>query len=77
MPGKGGWTFVTIPKKLAPQITRAWGRTPVEARVDSAEWSTSVWRTKAGEGILPVPKRVRREKSEGARVVVEFWWEDD
>ena len=32
--GKGGWTYVTIPKKLAPPITRAWARTPVRASID-------------------------------------------
>ena len=25
-PGKGGWTFAPIPKKLAPEATRPWGR---------------------------------------------------
>ncbi len=76
-PGKGGWTYVRVPKRLAPPITRAWGRTPVRATVDGVEWDTSVWRSKDGTGFLPVPKRVRGDKGEGARVVVEFSFLDD
>ncbi len=30
-PGKGGWTFATVPKKHAPSAKLAWGRTPVIA----------------------------------------------
>ena len=77
MPGKGGWTYVTVPKKLAPPITRAWARTPVRASVDGIEWDTSVFRSKSGEGFLPVPKRVRGGKEEGTRVTVSFSFEDD
>lgn len=77
LPGKGGWTYVAIPKKLAPPITRAWGCTPVRASIDGAEWDTSVWRSKTGEGFLPIPKRIRRLKEEGARVTIAFSFEDD
>ena len=48
--GKGGRTYVSVPKKLTPPITRAWARTPVRASVDGVEWDTSVWRSKTGEG---------------------------
>lgn len=74
---KGGWTYVTLPRHVTPPVTRAWGRTPVEARVDEKAWTTSVWRTKAGEGFLPVPKRIRGEKKEGDAVNVEFSFVDD
>jgi Domain of unknown function (DUF1905) len=77
IPSKGGWTYVLVPKKLTPPVTRAWGRTPVEATVDKAVWSTSIWRTKAGQGFLPVPKRVRGTKEAGARVTVAFEFVDD
>lgn len=75
--GKGGWTYVAVPKKLTPPITRAWARTPVYASVDGVAWETSVWRSKTGEGFLPVPKRIRGSKEEGARVAVAFSFEDD
>ncbi len=42
-PGKGGWTFVTVPEEFAPPATAAWGRTPVVATVEGATWKTSVW----------------------------------
>jgi hypothetical protein len=77
IPGKGGWTYVSVPKRLAPPITRAWGRTPVHATIDDVSWDTSVWRSKDGSGFLPVPKRVRGDKDAGARVRVTFAYEDD
>ena len=77
LPGKGGWTYVTVPKRLTPPITRAWGRTPVLAVVDGVAWETSVWRSKTGEGFLPVPKRIRGEKEQGDQVTVEFTFLDD
>lgn len=70
--GKGGWTYVTIPKTLAPPITRAWARTPVRASIDGVEWETSIWRAKTGEGFLPIPKRVRGQKEEGTQVTIAF-----
>jgi hypothetical protein len=48
--GKGGWTYVVVPKALAPPITRGWGQTPVTATVDGVTWTTSVWRTREGTG---------------------------
>jgi hypothetical protein len=75
--GKGGWTYVLVPKKLTPPITRAWARTPVRASFDGAEWDTSIWRAKTGEGFLPIPKRIRGGKEEGAHATITFWFEDD
>ena len=77
IPSKGGWTYVSVPKKLTPPITRAWARTPVQACLDGTAWATSVWRSKSGEGFLPVPKRIRGDKEEGTRVTVAFTFEDD
>ncbi len=77
LPGKGGWTYVAVPKKHAPPITRAWGRTPVTASCDGVAWSTSLWRSKDGKGFLPVPKKIRGDKEEGARVTIAFSFEDD
>ena len=73
-PGKGGWTFATVPDRFAPPATEAWGRTPVRATVDGVAWETSVWREKSGRTLLPVPKHVRGAKSHGdkVRVKIEF-----
>ena len=70
-PGKGGWTFAPVPKKLAPKPTRPWGRTPVEATVDGHTWMTSVWRdTKSDRSLLAVPKAKRPGKGHGDTVTV-------
>ena len=69
-PGKGGWTFTTVPERYAPPVTEGWGRTPVEATVDGTTWRTSVWREKSGRTLLPVPKRVRGSKGHGDTVRV-------
>jgi hypothetical protein len=75
-PGKGGWTFAPIPKRLAPPVTRPWGRTPVTAVVDGAAWNTSIWRDRKNDGaLLAVPVRIRRGKGHGDRVTVEFSFE--
>jgi hypothetical protein len=69
-PGKGGWTFVTVPEEHAPSVTLAWGRTPVAAEVDGHAWKTSVWRETSGRTLLPVPKAARGAKGHGDRVTV-------
>ena len=77
-PGKGGWTFALIPKRLAPPATRPWGRTPVRAVVDGIAWNTSIWRDSQSDGaLLAVPARIRGGKGHGDRVTVEFTFEFD
>lgn len=67
--GKGSWYFVVVPARLTPQVTHAWGRTPVVAVVDGHEWNTSVWRDrKNGRTLLAIPARVRGNKDHGDRV---------
>src|SRR4051812_20818873 len=71
-PGKGGWTFATVPKRHAPPVMHGWGRTSVVATVDGRRWKTSVWREKSGRTLLAVPKAVRGEKGDGDSVGVEL-----
>lgn len=70
--GKGGWYYVTVPPALTPTDAGAWGRLPVRATVDAVTWDTSLWRTKHGDGFLPVPKRIRGSREVGSRVRVSF-----
>lgn len=70
VPGKGGWTFATVPEQFAPQVSEAWGRTSVIATVDGREWKTSVWRERSGRTLLPVPKAIRGTKGDGDSVDV-------
>lgn len=77
-PGKGGWTFAPIPRKLAPPVTRPWGRTPVRAVVDGMPWDTSVWRdSKTDRSLLAVPARIRGSKRSGDSVTVELTFDAD
>ena len=69
-PGVGGWHFAPVPDRSAPPVTHGWGRTPVLARVDGVAWETSVWRDKKYGTLLPVPKKIRGQKSDGDVVVV-------
>ncbi len=86
-PGKGGWTFATVPKKHAPSSKLAWGRTPVIASlvrvqkknpknpdkaVDQIEWRTSVWTEKSGRVLLPIPAKVRGPLGDGDTVLLEL-----
>ena len=77
-PGKGGWTFALIPRKVAPPVTRPWGRTPVRAVVDGVAWTTSIWRDSKRDGsLLAVPARIRGRKGGGDSVIVEFTFNRD
>ena len=77
-PGKGGWTFAPIPQRLAPPVTRPWGRTPVRAVVDGVSWETSIWRDSRSNGaLLAVPARVRGRKGSGDAVTVEFTFDPE
>jgi hypothetical protein len=70
VPGKGGWTFATVPANRAPPVAHGWGRTPVIATVDGYTWKTSVWRDRSGRTLLPIPKAARGGKGHGDRVNV-------
>jgi hypothetical protein len=77
-PGKGGWHFAIVPAKVAPPVTRPWGRTPVTATVDAATWDTSIWRDATSKrSLLAVPKRHRGGKGDGDRVTVTFVFDPD
>ena len=70
VPGKGGWTFATVPRRHAPPVAHAWGRTEVIATVDGYRWRTSVWRERSGRTLLPVPRAARGKRGHGDRVTV-------
>ena len=69
-PGKGGWTFATVPEEHSPSVAGPWGRISVVASVDGHEWRTSVWRERTGRVLLPVPRHVRGSKGHGDTVAV-------
>jgi len=77
MEGKGAWTLLVIPPDLAPPVTGSWGMTPVIASVDGREWPTTVWKDKTQRSLLPVPKKIRRQKGDGDSVEVELRMDRD
>ena len=67
--GPAPWHFVTVPDResaelesAAALVTYGWGMIPVEARIGSTAWTTSLW-PKDGRYIVPVKTWVR--KAEG------------
>jgi len=66
----GNWMFVAIPEEYAPDGTVAWGRCPVLATVDDSTWATSAWKDKAHGWLLPVPRKLRKDKTAGDIVTV-------
>lgn len=65
----GGWFFVSLPKGLAKEIRETvkwqeegWGRLKVTARIDTAEWKTSVWFDTAMDTyLLPIKAEIRKK----------------
>ncbi len=68
--GPSAWHFVPVPEEHAPDIVGAFGRVPVIATVDGTTWATSVWRDTTAGWLLAVPKKVRRDKTDGDPVSV-------
>ena len=74
-PGENAsWHFLSVPKKESAVIrdrfsefTRGWGSLPVEVRIHTTHWKTSIFPDrKAGTYLLPIKKKVR--ESEGLEV---------
>lgn len=70
--GKGAWTFAPVPPDLAPPVTGPFGMTPVVARLDGRQWSTTVWRDRRHGALLPCPRKVRGGKEAGDTVEIEL-----
>lgn len=81
--GTSAWHFVTLPKRVSMQIRvassgrrSAWGSVRVTARVDDAEWKTSLFPdSKTGRYVMPVKAAVRKQCSleAGDTVRITIW----
>jgi hypothetical protein len=68
--GKGGWYFITLPKKIAKQIhsdysefKHSWGSLYVEATIGETTWKTSIFPNNAFESFtIPVKSIVRKKE---------------
>lgn len=74
--GPAAWHFVRVPDEHAPDFAGAFGRVPVIATVDGVTWATSVWRDKGAGWMIAVPKKVRRNKTDGDVVTVALQVDD-
>ncbi len=69
-PGKAGWYFVTLPQSVADDINikftgreRGWGSLPVNVKMGSTSWKTSIFPDKkAGSYLLPIKAQVRKKE---------------
>ncbi len=73
-PGKAGWHFVTLPKKLSAQIKsmtegsrNGWGSVRVAATIGKTTWKTSLFPdSKKYVYVLPLKADVRKKESANA-----------
>ena len=75
--GPSPYHFVTVPpdesaelQEAAAFVTYGWGMVPVEARVGSTHWTTSLW-PKNGGYVLPLKDKVRHAREIDVGDVVE------
>lgn len=64
--GPAPYHFVTVPEDesaelqaMSAQVSYGWGMVPVEARIGSTRWSTSLW-PKNGGYVVPLKDLVRK-----------------
>jgi hypothetical protein len=79
-PGGAGWHFVTLPTEVADEVRaraegqhRPFGSLPIEARIGTTSWTTSLFAdTKSGSYLLPLKADTRRRArvEEGDTVTV-------
>jgi len=70
-PGKGGWHFITLPKKEAAAIRflmqdrrNAWGAVHVTAIIGKTTWKTSLFPDKkSGSYLLPIKADIRKREN--------------
>ncbi|MDZ4766885.1 MAG: DUF1905 domain-containing protein [Chloroflexota bacterium] len=82
--GPAPWFFVTVPveqsndlKAISSRVTYGWGVIPVQARIGSTEWNTSLI-PKDGRYLVPIKASVRKAEQlqEGDLVMVQLDVED-
>ena len=68
--GPSPYHFVTVPEgesaelhALSALVSYGWGMVPVEARIGSTRWATSLW-PKNGGYVVPLKDRVRKSRAD-------------
>ena len=76
--GPAPWYFVTVPaeqcrdlRAISGAVTYGWGMIPVQVRIGTTEWKTSLW-PKDDRYIVPIKASVRKAEHlvEGDNVTV-------
>ncbi len=75
-----GWHFLSVPKKEATEIkkayagkTKGWGSLPVEAKVGKTSWKSSIFpESKSNTYLLPLKAAIRRAEDIFADDMVTF-----
>lgn len=70
-PGRGGWHFLSLPKKLSQELRteyksreEGWGRLRVTAQIGSSEWNAAIWfDSKSGFYMLPLKAEIRKKEN--------------
>lgn len=88
-PGKAGWHFVTLPKKLSAQIKsmtkgarRGWGSVRVTATIGKTTWQTSIFPDSKKDVqkdvyVLPLKADVRKKEKANANDTISVLIEMD
>lgn len=82
-PGKGGWHFLTVPRRQSRMIrdlfgpeARGWGSIPIRVRIGKTEWRTSLFpERKTGCYLFAVKADVRKKEhvDAGDTVTAKVW----
>lgn len=68
--GTSGWTFISLPEKIAKEIRallrseeQGWGRLSATAKIGKTVWKTAIWfDTKRNTYLLPLKADVRKKE---------------
>lgn len=81
-PGKGGWSFITLPKNISSEIRSmipllqvvGFGFIKIKATVGNSSWNTTLFPTKEGNYLLSLQSKIRKQEhiQEGDCISVTF-----
>ena len=82
-PGMAGWHFVSVPTEISEEITkefgdlrRGWGSLPVEVKIGSVSWYTSIFPDKqSGSYLLPLKAEIRKKVKIEVDEIIELFLE--
>jgi len=64
-PGKGGWFYISVPKKYTKILNEqrnTWGMYPIKAQVGNTSWKTKLMMKKGGNFFVALNANVREKE---------------